>query len=71
MHGYVISIVATDALVLKHQDISSHSADLILILIDNIHAKPWSLLWTNWETKIMFKKNNPIVYGLISIAFVI
>ena len=27
MHGYVISTVATDALVLKHQGISIHSAD--------------------------------------------
>ena len=26
-HGYILSTVATDVLVLKHQDISIHSAD--------------------------------------------
>ena len=29
MHGCIISIVATDALVLKHQGISIHNADSI------------------------------------------
>ena len=35
MHGYLISTVATDALVLKHQDISSHSADEVYIVFDH------------------------------------
>ena len=34
IHGCVISIVATDALVLKHQAISNHSADKIFIVLD-------------------------------------
>ena len=34
MHEYILSIVATDALVLKHQAISIHSANYILIVLD-------------------------------------
>ena len=33
-HGCVISTVATDALVLKHQFISTHSADYMFIKLD-------------------------------------
>ena len=33
-HGHVISTVATDVLVLKHQDISIQSADKIVIALD-------------------------------------
>ena len=33
-HEFVLSIVANDALVLKHQDISSHSADKICVVFD-------------------------------------
>ena len=32
MHGCILSTVATDALVLKHQAISIHSAEYIFIL---------------------------------------
>ena len=39
MHGCIYSNVATDALVLKHQGISSHSADSILILSDRFHVE--------------------------------
>ena len=38
--------MATDALVLKHQAISSHSADYVHIVLDQIHIKTWPLLWT-------------------------
>ena len=36
MHGCILSIVATDALVLKHQAISTHSADEMLILLESV-----------------------------------
>ena len=32
-HGRVLSIVGTDALVLKHQGISTHSADYMFIIL--------------------------------------
>ena len=32
MHGCIISTVATDALVLKHQDISTHNTDWEVVL---------------------------------------
>ena len=34
IHGCVISSVATDGLVLKHQAISSHTIDKIVIVLD-------------------------------------
>ena len=34
MNGCILSTVATDALVLKHQAISIHSADEIFIVLD-------------------------------------
>ena len=33
-HGCVLSTLATDALVLKHQAISAHSADHLCIVLD-------------------------------------
>ena len=38
MHGYIISIVATDALVLKHQAINIYNADYISIVLDQFHT---------------------------------
>ena len=35
----VLTTVATDALVLKHQAISIHSADYIFIVLDQFHTK--------------------------------
>ena len=58
MHGCIISTVATDALVLKHQSISIHSADQISIALDqfqikySIHRKQH--LWN----EITFEKKN-------------
>ena len=37
-HGCVVSTVATDALVLKHQAISIHSTDWIFITLDQFHG---------------------------------
>ena len=58
-HGFVISTLANDVLVPKHQDISTHSADLVFILPPNIHTKKLYLLWTIVETKITFWKKSP------------
>ena len=38
-HGCVASTVATDALVLKHQAISIHNADLTSIILEQFHIK--------------------------------
>ena len=38
-HGSVVSTVATDALVLKHQAISIHNADWTFIVLDQFHIK--------------------------------
>ena len=38
-HGCILSTVATDALVLKHQTISTHSADQICIAFDQFKKK--------------------------------
>ena len=38
-YGCILSTVATDALVLKHQAISIHSADWISIMLDKIHKE--------------------------------
>ena len=43
-HGCVVSTVATDALVLKHQAISIHNADLTLIVLDQFHIKNIALM---------------------------
>ena len=43
MHGGLLSTVATDALVLKHQAISTHSADQIAIGLDQFQDKIWHL----------------------------
>ena len=39
MHRCILSTVATDALVLKYQAISSHSADQISIAVDSLRPK--------------------------------
>ena len=44
MHGCALSIVATDALVLKHQVISTHSTDYIFIVLIQFHSKILQLL---------------------------
>ena len=39
MHGCILSMVATDVLVLKHQAISIHNADLILYVLGRFYIK--------------------------------
>ena len=39
MHGCVFDTMVIDALVLKHQAISIHSADLVFIVQDQIQTK--------------------------------
>ena len=39
MHGCILSTVSTDALVLKHQGISNHSAHEIFITLDQFDIK--------------------------------
>ena len=39
MHVHILSNVATDVLVLKHQAISIHSADHMAIVLDQLHIE--------------------------------
>ena len=55
-HGCVVSTVATDALVLKHQAISIHNADKTFIVLDQYHIKISHLWWTTLQNKITFLK---------------
>ena len=60
-HGCVLRTVATDALVLKHQGISSHSSDHCLPVSDKSIYSEWTIL----ENKIkLLKKYYPVVQGL-------
>ena len=45
-HGCILSIVATDALVQKHQTISTNSADYIYIAFDLFRSK-YTLIMNN------------------------
>ena len=56
MHGCIISTVATDVLMLKHQTISIHSVELIFIVLPKIHRKISHLLQTACEMKLHLKK---------------
>ena len=63
-HGCVVSTVATDALVLKHQAISIHNADLTFIVLDQFHIKISHLWWTTLRNKITFLKKWPSRLGV-------
>ena len=52
MHAWVLSTMTNDVLVLKHQDISSHSADQISIALDQFQTKMSHLWQTTLENKI-------------------
>ena len=57
--------MTTDALVLKHQAISSHSADKIFILLDHFHIIILHLLLKTLENEITFwKKYTKLFKGL-------
>ena len=61
-HGCVVSTVATDALVLKHQAISIHNADWTFIVLDQFYIEILHLWCTTLENKITFwKKIYPVV----------
>ena len=60
MAGCIISTVATAALVLKHQAISSYSADKIFIVMDQFHTKILHLPQETLENEVTFKKNKYI-----------
>ena len=59
-HGYLLSTVAMDDLVLKHQTISTHSAELMCIIIDQFRKRWLHLEWTTRENQIkdFVKKKN-------------
>ena len=52
----MLSTVNTDALVLKHQAISIHNADKILILLHQFQTKFLHIYWKTLENKSIFKK---------------
>ena len=56
MHAYVVSTMATDALVLKHQAISIHNADYDFIVLDQIHANILYIQWTTLQNITTFIK---------------
>ena len=63
-NGCVLNTAATDALVLKHQAISIHSADWIFIGLDQFHTEISHLQgkWTALKGNITFwKKQQQIV----------
>ena len=60
MHGCKLSVVSIDALVPKHEAISIHSADKILIVLDWFHTEILQLKVTALKEIITFwKKNEP------------
>ena len=65
MHGCIISSVATDVLVLRHQGISSYSAGSLLIVVKDFYNKS-ILQQKTLQNKITFfeKKNYLFVKGL-------
>ena len=58
-HGCVVSTVATDTLVLKHQAISIHSANQTFNVLDQFHIRILHSWWTTLENKITFWKKWP------------
>ena len=38
-HGCILNTVATDALVIKHQAISTHSTDWIFVVLDRFYTE--------------------------------
>ena len=72
MHECILSVVATDTLVLKHQAISIHSAARpytgcrVFIVFGQFYTKSIALLFTSLDNKItVWKKNDLVILGLI------
>ena len=55
-HVCVVSTVATDGLVLKHQAISIHNADLTFIVLDQFHTKKCTYGLQDWKIRSCFEK---------------
>ena len=71
-HGCLLSTVATDALVLKHQTINNHSADKICIVLDQFYTKIYCIhseqVQTTLENEITLKKDTQSFKGLCKIG---
>ena len=63
MHGCVVSNVATNGLVLKHQAISIHIADLTFMILDHFHIKCYTYGEQHKKDELYFENNGPVVYG--------
>ena len=59
--GCILSPVATDALVLKHQAISIYNTHWKLIVLDQFHTEILQQKGTILENKITFWKKYPVV----------
>ena len=57
--GCLISTLVTAALALKHQAISTHSAEQVLTVLDQFHKNMLDTQQTNLETDITFLKKLP------------
>ena len=49
-------LLMTDALVLKHPTISTHSADKLIIVLDQFHTEILHAEWTTQWNKLGFEK---------------
>ena len=56
MHGCVVITVADNALVLKHQAISIHSAGKMFVVADQLHTEYDSYMEQYWKIKLHFEK---------------
>ena len=66
IQGCVVSTVAADALVLKHQAISIHNVDLNIHCIGQVsYKKYYTCVEQHYKIK-HFGKNDPVVQGLMS-----
>ena len=59
MHGCQLSTAATDALVLKNQAISIHSAEWILIVLGKFHIEILPLYRITLENEITYEDKLP------------
>ena len=65
LHGCVLSTVVTDALMLKHQAISIHSADLIFFFFRAVPCRSITVVVkNNKKNDITFWQKYPVVLGL-------
>ena len=53
----ISTIITNDALVVNHRAISIHSADLVFIVLHEIHTWIFYIVWITWEPRIKLYKN--------------